>query len=277
MRILIILSLITAIFTVNSCANKITGKKAEELPVELKIHLIDDKDSVHVFVYIEAARIEPGKNNFLNNSININGELTGSDNGKTHEILFSKPQARAWKTSEFGYVTFVLAGKILRTDNISLNDYSIKIRIETKNKFYTFEKSCGQILKEQRYLSGDGLIVVPYYEKSEDNSGVFGLFAYRIKQVEEYLPSSEEFRIEIATRKGKTVFNSNKGKAFLAVITEIKPKQVGSMYEYSYPWFGKSDSGHKMLKGDYSARLFIPGVPKSYGDIINFYWENNER
>lgn len=277
MRILIISFLIVATVIGNSCVNKIAGKKVEDIPIEPKIHLIDEKDSVHVFVYIESAKVEHERYNFLNNIINIKGELIHSDNDKTSGILFSKPQTRAWKTSKYEYITFVSAGKALGTNKIDLNNYSIKIQIETSDKFYTFEKTCDQIFKEQRYMSGKGLIVVPYFEKYEGESGVFGLFAYRIKQIEEYLPSSEDFRIEIISQKGKTVFNSNKGKAFLTVIKEILPRQVGSMNEYTYPWFGKSNSGSILLKGDYSAWVFIPGVPKSYSKIIKFYWEGYER
>ncbi len=281
MRIIIIF-LMVAITFANSCSNKTAGKKVADVPVELKIHLTDNKDSVQIFVYIESEKIELDDNNFLNNIINITGQLIHRDidnnnNVETNEIQFSKQQIRTWKTKNNQYVTFALSGKAHGIGNITLNDCSIKILFEANNEFYAIERPCSQIFEQQQYLSGKGLIVVPYFEKSEGQSGVFGMFAYRINQIEEYLPSSEDFRIEIVSQKGKTAFNSHKGQAFLTVIKEVNPQRVGSMYEYSYPWFGKSDGGYILLEGDYSARLFIPAVPNPYGKIINFYWENDER
>lgn len=112
------------------------------------------------------------------------------------------------------------------------------------------------------------------FVKKTDSVTVFGLVAERKRDVEdEYLPTSENFRVEIMTPNGKTFWNSSHDKAFLQVIGEVEPVQKGDTEEYTMPWNGQTNAGKTLPEGEYNLRMTIPAKPNPYFVESKFQWK----
>jgi hypothetical protein len=99
----------------------------------------------------------------------------------------------------------------------------------------------------------------------------FELTARRIQiKDDEYLPNSEDFRVEIYDNSGNLIFNSNYQKNYFMAIMKVKPEQSGDVYIYKYSWDYTNNFGKKVPKGEYSAKLIIPAEPKNYSVNLNF-------
>ena len=99
-----------------------------------------------------------------------------------------------------------------------------------------------------------------------DNGNIkFILKAKRIKLVEnEYLPSSENFVVEIYDKNSSQVWSSSYSKNFFMVITDVKPKNVGDSHTYTMEWNLKGNDNKTINKGNYIVKFIIPAKPKSY-------------
>lgn len=103
----------------------------------------------------------------------------------------------------------------------------------------------------------------------------FELLAKRIKlKSGEYLPNSEDFRVEIYDEYSNLIFNSNYKQNYFMAISKVKPEEIGDSYKYSYKWDYKDNFGKKIKKGEYIAKLLIPSEPENYSVFINFRIEN---
>lgn len=105
-----------------------------------------------------------------------------------------------------------------------------------------------------------------------DNGNIkFILKAKRIKLVKnEYLPSSENFVIEIYDNNGNQVWSSSYNKNFFMVITDVQPKNVGDSHTYTMEWNLKINDNKNINKGNYKVNFIIPAKPKSYICSQNF-------
>jgi hypothetical protein len=102
-------------------------------------------------------------------------------------------------------------------------------------------------------------------ENLENGNIKFILNAKRIKLVEnEYLPSSENFVVEIYDNKGNQVWSSSHNKNFFMVITDVQPKNVGDSHIYIMEWNLRSNDNKNINKGNYKVNFIIPAKPKSY-------------
>lgn len=120
------------------------------------------------------------------------------------------------------------------------------------------------------------IVPKPFIKNITDSSVVFGVEATRQADVEgEYLPSSEEFRIEIISQKGRLEWSSNYNKNFMQVISEVKPLKAGETHAYSIEWNGERNGGGKLAPGLYTIRAIIPARPKAYVTIFKFEWKNH--
>lgn len=107
------------------------------------------------------------------------------------------------------------------------------------------------------------------FEQKDSDLAIFTLEAKRIKIVEdEYVPSSENFVVEVYNENGSEVFSSSYMKNFFMVIGEVEPKNVDSTKVYQYEWNLKNNKGKKIEPGKYKTKLIIMAKPKSY--ISNF-------
>jgi flagellar hook assembly protein FlgD len=109
------------------------------------------------------------------------------------------------------------------------------------------------------------------FEQTDSDKGIFFLKAKRLKsRPDEYLPSSESFRVEVMTSNLKKIWQSNYNKNYFQVISEVKPKNEGETTEFQFDWNLKNNEGKKMPAGDYKARLLIPSSPEIYFTTIDF-------
>jgi hypothetical protein len=119
----------------------------------------------------------------------------------------------------------------------------------------------------------EDLLLMPAVESQSDSSITFILNAQRIKfVVDEYLPNSEDFRVEIYSQKGKLVWSSNYEKNYLMVIGTVLPKQAGEIYTYKISWKGMDNNNKPAEPGNYYAQLTIPCLPNPYISKIFFKW-----
>lgn len=89
----------------------------------------------------------------------------------------------------------------------------------------------------------------------------------------EYLPSGEQFRIELESSVGETLWSSSHGMAFIQSIGEVEPTQVGQTVEYRAIFDGRSDmTKSKLAPGRYRIVATIPAKPQSYILREEFTW-----
>jgi hypothetical protein len=109
------------------------------------------------------------------------------------------------------------------------------------------------------------------YKKVDENSVKFMLKAERLQQkADEYLPNSENFRVEIYDNENSLIYNSDFEKNYLMVIGDVQPKEVGQTQEYEYTWDKKNNYKKAVPNGKYSAKLIIPAAPEIYSITIDF-------
>lgn len=108
--------------------------------------------------------------------------------------------------------------------------------------------------------------------EQNDETGTFILSLRRIKEVQdEYLPSSENFRVIVRDSFGSTIWQSNKDMNYFMVISDVLPKKADETLELKTDWNLRNDAGKKVSAGKYSASLVIPAKPNHY--VINIEFE----
>jgi len=109
------------------------------------------------------------------------------------------------------------------------------------------------------------------FKKIDDNSVKFMLKAERLQQkTDEYLPNSENFRVEIYDNNNSLIFNSDFEQNYLMVIGDVEPKEIGQTTEYEYIWDKRNNYKKAVPKGKYRAKLIIPAAPEIYSITFDF-------
>jgi len=109
------------------------------------------------------------------------------------------------------------------------------------------------------------------FEQFGSDSSIFILNAKRLRVVDgEYLPSSENFKLNVTNSKFSEVFNSSKNKNFFMVIGDVEPKEVGKSKTYKIAWNMRDNNNKKIEAGIYKAQLIIPAKPQFYICNIDF-------
>ena len=88
----------------------------------------------------------------------------------------------------------------------------------------------------------------------------------------EALPTSESFRVVINDDKGRVVYRSDYGAAFLTLITTVEPQTPNQVERYAIPWDGKDLEGNRVPDAIYHADLIIPAMPRPYTAKIDVPW-----
>ncbi|MDA3842996.1 MAG: BsuPI-related putative proteinase inhibitor [Candidatus Kapabacteria bacterium] len=164
----------------------------------------------------------------------------------------------------------LLVGAVFQIDKklvpTGLIDKTFKFSIKKDDNCYYFVTDYnGLFVESQNINESSALRFFPFYTNLSDGEVEFALSVKRAHLKEnEYLPSSEDLRIEVKTQSGKTIWTSTEGKNFLQVISEVKPVEVGDVHVYSMKWDGKSRSGKPFKSGTYIVELTIPAQPDNY-------------
>ena len=147
---------------------------------------------------------------------------------------------------QFIYLTLIIVGMTI----ISCKSVKDDCSIESENNFMKLKV---------------------YYKKVDDNYIKFILKAERLQLKEnEYLPNSENFRVEIYDNESSLIFNSDFEKNYLMVIGDVQPKEIGQTTDYEYTWDKKNNYKKAIPKGKYRAKLIIPAAPEIYSISIDF-------
>ncbi len=137
-----------------------------------------------------------------------------------------------------------------------------------------FGCTCNCTKEFERELSrNEAMYLTPKVKYPDDGTVVFILEAERVKKVEdEYMPSSEDFRVEIMSDKAKVLWSSNYNKNYMMVVGDVLPKEVGETHFYEMKFTGEKNSGNELQPGKYTAFLVIPSKPNHYVRQIEFTW-----
>ena len=82
---------------------------------------------------------------------------------------------------------------------------------------------------------------------------------------DEYMPSGEQFRIEIFGDAGERVWSSSAGQMFTQALGPVLPARVGERVSYRASFDGRNDVTHESLApGRYSIVATIPAKPSPY-------------
>jgi hypothetical protein len=135
------------------------------------------------------------------------------------------------------------------------------------------QTSCKSIDKEIKVTQkNDGrMLLQAKYSHVENGDIKFALLAERLNVVnDEYLPSSEDFRVIIFNSNSDLIYNSDHEQNFLMVIKKVEPSGIGSKKEFEMIWNKKSNFNKTVTPGKYKANLMIPALPYSYSITLDF-------
>lgn len=92
----------------------------------------------------------------------------------------------------------------------------------------------------------------------------------------EYLPSGEQFRIEIQNDVGETIWSTSQGRAYTQSTGPVEPQAVGEQKIYRVFWDGRSDLSRTTLSpGRYRIVARIPARPQPYMLREELNWSGN--
>ena len=80
---------------------------------------------------------------------------------------------------------------------------------------------------------------------------------------EEYLPSSEAFRITLFNGPTR-LWSSSEGMAFTQAIGPVEPQELGGKVEYRVLWNGTDTNGQQAKRGALTVEALIPAKPAPY-------------
>lgn len=191
-----------------------------------------------------------------------------------YEINLENVFSSIYQTTETSYQQIkIFYGVVNEIDLNGDNPENITteaIALQGKNKFARKDNLSALKLKPN-YSKLEFLKLYPGIKEIGDDNLKIDLFAIRVvPHSGEYLPSSEQFRVELYNyNTGKTI-NSSEGRNFLQVLTEVEPRIVGEYKIFSTQIeFPKKPS----ILERYLIKNIIPAKPNNYTVEIN-YWKN---
>lgn len=105
-------------------------------------------------------------------------------------------------------------------------------------------------------------------EKNDDHILFITKAKRNYHREDEYLPSSEYFRVEIYNDKNDLIWNSSIGKSFMQMITDVLPKETGEEMVFQEKWEYRNNKKKRVGAGKYTAFLIIPAEPLQYKDTL---------
>ncbi len=123
------------------------------------------------------------------------------------------------------------------------------------------------------YQEAQPMDLTPFVVSRGDSALEIGVQAKRIFLLsDEYLPTSENFRVIISDEKGTVVWRSDAGMNFMQAITSVEPQTPNHIQRYAVVWNGQHTMGETVPPGTYKAELIIPARPRAYMNTVEFAW-----
>ncbi|MFH1050764.1 MAG: hypothetical protein V1779_07520 [bacterium] len=161
-----------------------------------------------------------------------------------------------------GY-NIIYSGKVV-FNNFKRKDFE-KLSCKYTVKGDGWDITVTQKFNEMIYAETEpALVIYPIIDNMDKISVDLGIFAVRKRIIEEYIPTSEDVRVEVLNSKNKPAYNSQTGKNYMQVINPVYPESLGDSYVYRYSWDYRNNHGQRVPSGDYTIRLIIPAKPKPY-------------
>jgi hypothetical protein len=89
----------------------------------------------------------------------------------------------------------------------------------------------------------------------------------------EYLPSGEQYRIELESEVGETLWSSSHGMAYVQSIGAVQPAEIGKSVEHHASFDGRNQlTNTRLAPGRYRIVATIPAKPQPYILREEFTW-----
>lgn len=229
---------------------------------------LEDKDSIVIYAIVK--RNIPVEKEALSVE-KIIAELSGKESGKEIQSAVilnnifsgSYPVSATEKTC-----LFVYKGKLYQK-GISDQKFDFYITSNYGKLRKSLPKSVPNISKIVENM--EFLKLIPVIEETDNSTLTFKMLCIRQAPHQgAYLPSSENFRIEIINAKDGKRWNSSEGMMFMQAIGEIKPTLVGTEEVLSLEY--KINQKEFRLNGQNTVNFMIPAKPHLYQTSTK-YWK----
>ncbi len=169
----------------------------------------------------------------------------------------------------------LIAEKTIKRDNEFVSFLSVAElplnSIEKSNQFRVYNLSKMEAVagtlekyKQDAYSSKldipkkkKGIFTVFYRE-----ADTLGFLAIRIHDTEEYFPTSEELRVNVLSKKGKPLYESDREITYLMVINPLLPQDRGEIHQYGY--YLKPEGIDSASGNVYQTEIMLPVRPLPY-------------
>ncbi|MBI5324597.1 MAG: hypothetical protein HZB41_04895 [Ignavibacteriae bacterium] len=267
-------ALIVLIILLSSCGTtKIIDKNPPPYLPEIKLQT-HAGEAVFNFNLTANKDESQDKFDFVNTITSVILEIINPEDSVIHKLNFGQLDLKG-TTDKNIQKTLTVSGSVnwILPGDINLKELKFRFKIFAINKYYDMTKRYSDLYSETDEES-PAITLEPFIENQTFNSAVFGVIAKRNKIIEnEYLPTSETFRVDILNHKGAIVWSSGLGFNFLQVIKPVLPKSIGETYKYTVEWNGNSSNQIPLIPGVYTLRMTIPSKPQSYTASMTFKWK----
>ncbi|MDQ1266095.1 MAG: hypothetical protein QG635_1247 [Bacteroidota bacterium] len=239
-----------------------------EIPAAPALYYLEDDSTGFFYMALGGSyKLSSEQSEFINSIKSVSFNLYDSANNRHSIYILEKLEDNFGKVGLSELFCLYSISLDISTFNIGSK---LKVIFDCGDKYYYVDSNL-KSLREVTYKNSKPLILLPYIESKKADSINFSMYAIRHHEPDdEYLPSSEDFRLTIRSPKGKLIWVSNYGSDFLTVVGTIKPQNTGGYEKYSCLWNFRNNSGDISPQGLYNAELTIPAKPNNYFTQFEF-------
>ncbi len=269
----LISTLIMSALMIYGCSTtKIIDKNPPPYSPDVNL-IVNSGNAVFNFSLKAVQQESQDKFDFINSITSVKLEILTPEDTVFHTFEFSQLDIKG-TTEKEKQTSLTVSGSVswMLPLKFNLEDMKFRYKIFANNKFYDFTKTYKDIYTEAEE-NMPAITLEPFIENQTYTSAVFGVIAKRIKTVEnEYIPTSEIFRVDILNQKGHIVWSSGYGQNFLQVVNPVLPVSKGETHKYTIEWNGKTSNQIPLIAGEYTLKMTIPAKPMPYTTSMRLNW-----
>ena len=270
-----IFGIFAALLLLVSCSGKVSYKPLKDIPVKPNFNVeFPSDDSLRLTMDFSQTR-KAGKNkaSFLEMVSSINSVIYANDSRLDSISVsdFNVNSVAFGSNSISTNLVAVLPWK--KPGYINSNLLNFNIQVITPKVIYTGLLNLQQIASNAESKAPQRAVTLyPSVSYTADSTFDFTVTSKRnFVDEKEYIPNSEEMRLEILNSRGERIYSSNTNISYFQVIKHILPEEIGRTFNYHMFWVKRYDNGDPAPRGKYTARLTIPSRPMPY--IVNLDFE----